>query len=414
MWKGISYFQKKQLLNSILTESCMSMMSDLYQKITPCRTEKTFVPAGLTIVAITYGFARYAYGLFLPEIQRDITLSDELMGIIAGASSAGAIIATIAGASLSGKFGARLPVMLGGSAAFLGMLIIATSHTPHLLTIGVILSGASPGLAYAPLADAIVLLIASSKQSRAFALINSGTSIGVIVSGPAALFVGENWRFAWLFFAVTALLATVWNASVLPRQRWRREKVNNRWAMRLRLPSLHIASLLFGLSTGVYWTFAVDLLVNQGGLPGHWSRLFWIIIGACGLAGGSAGHLVTRLGLKRAMQIAQLILSAAIILPGMFSSILMTSLLSAVTFGAAFILTSGLLGIWSIKVYDDCPSAGVSVLFFLVAMGQLLGPILAGYISGSYSMSIAFIIAGFFSLISIIFTPSIEMSNQSI
>ena len=388
-------------------------MSDLYRIATPSRTRKAFVPAGLAIVAVTYGFARYAYGLFLPEIQRDLALSVGLMGIIAGASSAGAILATIAGASLSGKFGPRLPVVLGGAAAFLGMLIIATSHTPHLLTIGVILAGASPGLAYAPLADAIVLLVASSRQNRAFALINSGTSIGVIVSGPAALFAGENWRFAWLLFAVASLLATVWNASVLPHRRRSRENENNRWTMRLRLPRLHIASLLFGLSTGVYWTFAVDMLVDQGGLPGNWSRLFWIIIGACGLVGGSAGHLVTRLGLKRALQVAQLIVSTAIIIPGIFSGILVTSLLSAVTFGAAFILTSGLLGIWSIKVYNDCPSAGVGVLFFLVAIGQLLGPILAGYIAGNDSMPIAFIIAGFLSLTSIFFTPSMEMRDQS-
>ena len=387
-------------------------MIDLPGKTTSLRTGRSLVPAGLTIVAVTYGLARYAYGLFLPEIQQDLALSVVIMGNIAGASSAGAIVATIAGASLSGKFGARLPVLLGGSAAFFGMLIIAISRTPNILAVGVVLAGASPGLAYAPLADAVALLIANPKRSRAFAVINSGTSIGVIVSGPAALLAGESWRFAWLGFAATALLATIWNASVLPSRTWPGGKAATGWNMKLRLPGLHSASLLFGLSTGVYWTFAVDLLVDRGGLPGDWSRLFWIIIGACGLAGGSAGHLMTRLGLRRAIRFAQLTISAAIFIPGNFPDMLTTSLLSAVTFGAAFILVSGLLGIWSIKVYEDCPSAGVAVLFFLVAMGQLLGPVMAGYVSGIFSMPFTFMVAGLLSMAGMLFAPAEDVGDR--
>ena len=257
-------------------------MTNLHRKTSPPETNKFLVPAGLMIVAVTYGFARYGYGLFLPEIQQDLALSVEIMGMIAGASSAGAIVATIAGANLSEKFGSRLPVLLGGSTAFLGMLVMAISHTPIVLAVGAILAGTSPGLAYAPLADAIAALIAPPKQNRAFAIINSGTSLGVIISGPAALLAGANWRFAWLGFAFAALLATAWNASILPGGAKQNKKQTAGWNMKLRLPSLHSASLLFGLSTGVYWTFAVDLLVDQGGLPGDWSRLFWIIIGVCG------------------------------------------------------------------------------------------------------------------------------------
>ena len=34
-----------------------------------------FVGAGISIVAVTYGLARYVYGLFLPQIQSDLALS---------------------------------------------------------------------------------------------------------------------------------------------------------------------------------------------------------------------------------------------------------------------------------------------------------------------------------------------------
>jgi hypothetical protein len=39
-------------------------------------------------------------------------------------------------------------------------------------------------------------------QDRANALINSGTSVGVALSGPAALLVTEQWRIAWFAFAL--------------------------------------------------------------------------------------------------------------------------------------------------------------------------------------------------------------------
>ena len=47
--------------------------------------------AGLSIVAATYGLARYCFGLFLPEIRDAFNLSSQTIGLIAGSSYAGFI-----------------------------------------------------------------------------------------------------------------------------------------------------------------------------------------------------------------------------------------------------------------------------------------------------------------------------------
>ena len=57
--------------------------------------------AGLAIVAVTYGLARYCFGLFLPEIRQEFALSPETVGLIAGLSYLGYLAATFVGSWLS-------------------------------------------------------------------------------------------------------------------------------------------------------------------------------------------------------------------------------------------------------------------------------------------------------------------------
>ena len=47
------------------------------------RSPAAFVIISITIVASTYGLARYCYGLFLPYIQQDFDLSRDVLGLIA-------------------------------------------------------------------------------------------------------------------------------------------------------------------------------------------------------------------------------------------------------------------------------------------------------------------------------------------
>ncbi|MTI84453.1 MAG: YbfB/YjiJ family MFS transporter [Firmicutes bacterium] len=364
----------------------------------------TLIPAGLAIVAVTYGFARYAYGLFLPDIQSDLGLSTQVMGLIASSSCVGYLAATLLGSVISGVVGPRLPVVLGGLAAAGGMSIMAFSQGPLELAIGVILAGASPGLAYPPLSDAIMRLIVEPKQNRTYAVINSGTSFGVMISGPAALLAGTEWRFAWMGFAVIAVVATAWIAVLMPTGRYKSNdyiempKVSWRWLVGTKSTRLFIAATLFGVFTAVYWTFAVDLLVSAGGLPKAWSQLFWIVIGASGLLGGVAGDLVRQFGLMRIFRGAVVIMALAMAVLAVKPGALFTAMLSAMAFGGSFILIAGLFGIWSVNVFNERPSAGFGATFFLISVGQLVGPTLAGLIAGRHGLVPVFFLASVLTL----------------
>ncbi|WP_147274845.1 MFS transporter [Ferruginivarius sediminum] len=357
------------------------------------------IPAGLAIVASTYGLARYTYGLFVPEIQSEFGLSTELMGLIASGSYAGYLAATLIGSSISGIVGPRLPIVLGGLAATIGMTIMAASKDPWLFALGVILAGTSPGLAYPPLSDAVTELVRKRHQNRTYAIINSGTSLGVIIAGPAALLATGDWRWAWVGFAVFAAVATLWNAKLLPSgkspARAAAEMPELKWAWFFSPHSsrLFLSAFLFGIVTAVYWTFAVDLLVDYGTLAHNQSRFFWILIGGFGLLGGAAGDLVTRFGLRRTFRIGMLAIALAISTPALLPEHVLAVYASAMAFGSTFILITGLFGIWSVHAFHDRPSAGFGATFFLISAGQLVGPSLAGFLASWSEMAMVFQLA---------------------
>jgi MFS family permease len=92
--------------------------------------------------------------------------------------------------------------VVGGAVAVVGMAVVASASTAWVLALGILVAGSSGGLALLPLGEAVVTSIREELQDRANALINSGTSIGVALSGPAALLVTELWRIAWFALAL--------------------------------------------------------------------------------------------------------------------------------------------------------------------------------------------------------------------
>ena len=51
------------------------------------------VAPGLALIAVTYGLARFAYGLFLPEMREALDLSETVLGLIGAGSYAGYCVA---------------------------------------------------------------------------------------------------------------------------------------------------------------------------------------------------------------------------------------------------------------------------------------------------------------------------------
>ncbi|UOQ45791.1 hypothetical protein MUN89_07640 [Halobacillus salinarum] len=87
------------------------------------------------------------------------------------------------------------------------------------------------------------------------------------------------------------------------------------------------------------------------------------------------------------------IASASIILAVMPGNWLV-AFLSAGFFGGSYILLTGVLLVWGIRVFITNASLGIGVPFLLLALGQVIGSILAGWFIGKWDFAACFIVYG--------------------
>jgi MFS family permease len=145
------------------------------------------------MIAVTYGLARFAYGLFLPEMRESLDLSETVLGLIGAGSYAGYCCAILVALVFTSRSGPRFMAVAAGAVAVVGMATVAGAPTAWVLALGILVAGSSSGLASPPMGEAVATSIRVELQDRANALINAGTSIGVALSGPAALLLRAVW-----------------------------------------------------------------------------------------------------------------------------------------------------------------------------------------------------------------------------
>lgn len=374
------------------------------------------VAPGLALIAVTYGLARFAYGLFLPEMREAFDLSPSLLGVIGAGSYLGYCAAIVIALVYTSRTGPRRMAVAAGAVAVVGMTVVASAPAAWVLALGILVAGSSTGLASPPMGEAVARSIRKGLQDRANALINCGTSAGVALSGPAALLLTGQWRIAWAAFAIAGVAVVLWNAAVMPRKivadqdgresgqpdedgaeadnssRITRLSFSYLMGARVRPRSvpLFVAAFGLGFASAVYWTFSRELVVGAGDLGETGSTLFWTVIGISGLAGGGAGDLVGRFGLTTVLRGALLSMAAAIALLALAPGVLPLAYASAALFGSTYIMLTGVILVWSVTVFRERPSAGLGAGFLLIAIGQVAGSPMAGALAGATSQATAF------------------------
>lgn len=75
-------------------------------QVTRVRPVRLVAP-GVALVALCYGIARFAYGLFVPVFRIEFALSDTLLGLVGAASYVGYCVAIVAASAAVGRVGPR-------------------------------------------------------------------------------------------------------------------------------------------------------------------------------------------------------------------------------------------------------------------------------------------------------------------
>ncbi|QIG79387.1 MFS transporter [Stakelama tenebrarum] len=329
------------------------------------------------LIAVCYGFARFAFGLFLPQIDRELGLGASLSGFISGGSFAGYCVTIIASALLTERFGARAVATAASLVAAIGMAGIALAPTPVLLAIAVMVAGSSTGLASPPLAAAVAEAVRRNRQDTTNTGINAGTSAGVALSGPIALAIAGEWRLAFAAYAAVALALAVAAMLALPGVRGD-SRADGLFPLAGPVMRLICATFMMGAASTALWSFGGELVSQNLEWRTVGTGLLWTCIGAGGIAGGCAGMLVARCGLDRVHRAFLGLMAVGILTVGMDSGSAAVALVGGTVFGAAYIMLTGVYLVWGTGALPDRPATGLMVGFLVLAIGQSAGAPLFG------------------------------------
>lgn len=343
-------------------------------------------------VAVSNGFARFAYGLILPAMRTDLSWSYAEAGWINTANALGYLAGSLLSLALLRRMAAERLFAAGMVGTGASLLLSGFTSDFTLLT----LCRIAAGIAGAPTLIAGGALAAqlfrgdAKRAPLAIGVYFGGGGLGMVLSGAAlpALFAAEGpsaWPLAWIGLGVASLLFAV---PTLAAARWpgwaasapARGPGTARPPIRAMLPEL-AGYTLFGVGYVVYITFAVAWMQELGASP-FLVAATWIVVGI----GIILSPFAWRGVLERSTGGLALALTTGATGAGTLLAVLWAGpaglLASAAVFGLSVFMAPGAVTAFSRRnLAPEAVPGAVALFTALFAAGQIVGPVAAGMLS---------------------------------
>lgn len=344
-----------------------------------------FAIAGMIAMAVAMGFGRFVYTPILPGMMDELGLSSADAGLIASANYLGYLIGAIVAAG-GWAHGGERALMLGALAAsaLLSVLMGLSDSLPVFLLVR-FLAGLASAFVMVFLTSIVFSHLAAAKRGDLQAMHFGGVGVGIAVSSAmmaVLLAAGAHWPAGWLWsgvisvagFAVVALLI---NRGPLAIGSARREP---RLPRSGALARIILAYGLFGFGYIVTATFLVAI-VRQGDTGRQFEALVWL---ATGLAGIPSVWLWSRVaayaGLATTFAVGCIVeavgVTASVAIGGFAGP-----LIGGVLLGSTFIAITALGLQIGRLLAPEAPRRVLALMTASFGVGQILGPIAAGWIA---------------------------------
>jgi len=365
-----------------------------------------YVVALLTLIYAFNTVDRNLFGLLVPMIEKDLHLSDTMIGLLSGfAFALFYATAALPIASIADRWNRRNIITIGLAFWSLVTACHGLLQTAWQFAIMRFMLGAGEASSVAPSNSMIADLFGPSQRPLALGLLSMATSLGILFAFPVLGWVSEvhGWRMAFAVAGVPGLLtALIFFLTVREPRRVNdagKAAIDNPVSLRQAVLSLgRSRAYVFGVLAGTM--VSTNLAIMQTWLPTFLARtqgmnqedlgsLIGFLRGPGGIIGGLAGgwltsHLARRdpRWLYRVPAFAMLLIAPAQAMllfsttPFLWKAgLLLETLLLVSTIGPLFALLLSTAG-------PVMRSVAIA-LFLLVSnlLGQSIGPVVAGAIS---------------------------------
>lgn len=351
------------------------------------------VVAGTGFIAATYGLVRLAYGLFLPDIQRELGLSDSAAGYVSTGSSLFYCLAAVVGFFFAARH-ARLLIVGAAVSACVGVWGMAVADSSGSFGIFAVISSAGAGCASPALVRIVARNVDDGALARAQSTVNAGTGLGLVCAGTLALNLLPQWRTAWVLIGVVVACLAV---AVLAADRIMTAEVTAVQALSTSWVSLHTrcitAAVLMGAGSSAVWTYGRTLLVQTGiGSEGD-TVTAWIALGLGATAVIATARPMAALTSAYAWMCSCALMTVAIAVLALGPPNLVSALVACVIFGWGFTAATSALISWTAEISPDHAAAGTAMLFVALVFGQALGSGVVGVVVTAAGFGTAFAVA---------------------
>ena len=379
------------------------------------------VGAGTVCVFSALGLGRFALGMLLPAMGEALNLSYSEMGLISTVNFTGYLLAVLVCNRFQARMGARRLICLALLLVGASMFFIGWANSLMTVLLFYTLTGLGSGAANVPMMGLIAAWFNPGLRGCAGGFVVIGSGFAILLSGrmvPALNAVSaQGWRLSWFVLGSIVLLAALICGAVL------RDRPAELGLQALGSPGLaptgqaaqalaldrkmlfHCGAIyfIFGFTYVIYATFIVTLLVDVHGFSEDAAGLFWAWVGGLSLLSGPIfGSLSDKLGRRLGLMLVFAIQTLAYLLVALQLP------------GTALLLSIGCFGIvaWSIPTIMTALVADVfgirntvrvlGLVTFVLGVGQVLGPLVAGLLAERGCFGDAFLLAAVLTLLGLV------------
>ncbi|MFS0599259.1 YbfB/YjiJ family MFS transporter [Peribacillus frigoritolerans] len=357
-----------------------------------------FLIGGIFSLIIAMGIGRFAYTPILPLMQKDLSLSNTTAGYIASSNYAGYLLgAILAGAIPFKKYRTNL-LRVSLIISILTTALMGLTYSNLLWNVLRFLSGVASAFVLV-LASGIVLdKLAAIRKTSWSGLFYGGVGLGIFLSSLMIPSLNHlfRWEGTWIGLAVVggilAIFVWIWldeTPNVV--------KKKNKQDIIVKVPPtkwliwLIIAYGLEGLGYIVTGTFIVSIAEKTSYFH-NGATLVWMMVGLAAIPSCLIWSLLAKKwGYIKSLVLAMALQSLGIAMPVFWMS--KTSfVISALLFGATFMGITTLATTVGREMNPSDSSRTIGILSAIYALGQLIGPTLAGVLSSfTHDFNAAFI-----------------------
>ncbi|MGM0835430.1 MAG: YbfB/YjiJ family MFS transporter [Bacillota bacterium] len=346
-----------------------------------------YLIGGIFALMIAMGIGRFAYTPILPLMQNALSFTDTLAGYLASSNYAGYFVGAILAGVLPMKMHKTLYLRASLMISILTTFSMGLSHSYILMFVFRFVSGVASAFIFV-LASSIVLdKLAVTGKTKWAGLFYSGVGFGIFFS---TLFIPTlnhlfEWEGVWKGLAIVSVILIIFVCLWLKDSSYS-EMDNDEQAVITQVPPLKwlpwliIAYGLEGLGYIVTGTFIVSI-AEQTSAFSRDATFVWIVVGIAAIPSCIFwAALAKRRGFVKSLLFSMTLQAIGIALPVFWLS--QTSLIiSAFLFGATFM---GITTLATTLARQMCPLNSSRIIGYLTAIyavGQMIGPTIAGILS---------------------------------